>query len=464
MPDFFRRAGARILRVLQSSADPTVVGASAYLYAKLVGTVTQLFTRDSAGVVFQMTPPGIVGGTTISPAAITGTNNNYAPAGLSTATVIRQDLSGPATITGLDATAAGGGSRRVTIFNINATIANQLILANENASSTAGNRFAMPGGADFPLPPNSSVSFEYDPTSSRWRPIGMATTWIPDVVITPTALVANQNNWAPTGLAGATQMRLGYAAGLTITGMVAQPAGTEITIQSIRSTASPEYLTFANESASSTAANRFALPTGAAWYLPPNCSITFKYDGTLSRWVWKSFVSNAFPVFTSNGAPGVSVGYPVENIGLSRNASQILALYASGSRMLIDGASPDPRPATVETNAYFDVKGQARMSGTVAVGPLTGTVNNQAITDITQIARITTSAATALTGLTGGATGRQLTLVNASPTDNVTLNSEDAASTAANRFLLSAATYVIPPNGAVQIWYDPTSLRWRKLS
>ncbi len=78
-------------------------------------------------------------------------------------------------------------------------------------------------------------------------------------------------------------------------------------------------------------------------------------------------------------------------------------------------------------------------------------------------ARFTTGGAASLTGLTGGASGRTLTLWNPSA-NTITLNSEDAGSTAANRFLLSSATLAIPPEGAVLIIYDGTSSRWRVLS
>jgi hypothetical protein len=99
---------------------------------------------------------------TITPTALAGAVNNYNPAGLATATSIRQD-GGAAdrNITGL--TAQAGGTE-VSIYNIGAT--NNLILKTQNASSTAANRFAL--GADITLAPSQSATLWYDSAVSRW--------------------------------------------------------------------------------------------------------------------------------------------------------------------------------------------------------------------------------------------------------------------------------------------------------
>lgn len=101
---------------------------------------------------------------TISPAAITGTTNDYAPTGIADAQIIRQDLSGNATLTGL----TGGASGRVMmIVNLHAT--NTLTLAHD-VTSTAANRFYCPGGADVVLgEQHAAALLIYDATSSRWR-------------------------------------------------------------------------------------------------------------------------------------------------------------------------------------------------------------------------------------------------------------------------------------------------------
>ena len=102
----------------------------------------------------------------ISPAQITSNQNDYAPTGFSTATVLRLSTDASRTITGL---AGGADGRIITIHNIGS---NDLILSNESASSTAANRFAL--GADATIGANTSTTLRYDATSSRWRAIAGA--------------------------------------------------------------------------------------------------------------------------------------------------------------------------------------------------------------------------------------------------------------------------------------------------
>lgn len=99
----------------------------------------------------------------ISPAAI-GNTNDWAPTGLSTAQVIRVDLSSTTVdLTGL----TGGADGRVIILqNIHAT--RRLDLLDESASSSAANRFSL-GGYTVRLHPGGNAILMYDSTASRWR-------------------------------------------------------------------------------------------------------------------------------------------------------------------------------------------------------------------------------------------------------------------------------------------------------
>lgn len=107
----------------------------------------------------------------ISPAAITGSNNDYDPTGWSSgsagAQVVRQDLSAHATLTGL----AGGATGRLAIL-VNIDSAFWLTLAHESGSSSVANRFSFPGSKDIKLAPGGTAILRYDATSSRWRVIG----------------------------------------------------------------------------------------------------------------------------------------------------------------------------------------------------------------------------------------------------------------------------------------------------
>ena len=103
----------------------------------------------------------------LSPPQITTTQNNYNPASLSTATVLRLSTDADASIkvTGL----AGGADGRVIIaFNVGS---NNLVFANQDAASTAANRFL--NTVDVTVKADESESFWYDSTTSRWRGLAM---------------------------------------------------------------------------------------------------------------------------------------------------------------------------------------------------------------------------------------------------------------------------------------------------
>jgi hypothetical protein len=99
----------------------------------------------------------------ISPAQITVDQNNYAPTGFSTASTLRLSTDASRTLTGL---AGGADGRVILIHNIGAQ---DLVLADESASSTAANRFAL--NAAVTIAADQTATLRYDATSSRWRVI-----------------------------------------------------------------------------------------------------------------------------------------------------------------------------------------------------------------------------------------------------------------------------------------------------
>jgi len=105
----------------------------------------------------------------IEPTQIGADQNNYAPTGVDAAAHIRVDSDATRTITGLSASQVEG--TEITIFNDGA---NEIVLADESASSTAGNRFALPNSEDLSLGAESSATLSYDATASRWRVKGGA--------------------------------------------------------------------------------------------------------------------------------------------------------------------------------------------------------------------------------------------------------------------------------------------------
>lgn len=102
----------------------------------------------------------------ISPTQLTGDQNNYDPTSLSTSSVLRLSGDAARTITGL----AGGADGRIVVIHNVGSFA--ITLADESASSTAANRFALPSAIS--IGADGSVTLQYDATSSRWRCIAKA--------------------------------------------------------------------------------------------------------------------------------------------------------------------------------------------------------------------------------------------------------------------------------------------------
>jgi len=75
--------------------------------------------------------------------------------------------------------------------------------------------------------------------------------------------------------------------------------------------------------------------------------------------------------------------------------------------------------------------------------------------------RVTPSAAVTITGM-AALTGARKTLFNVSGSNTITIAHESASSTAGNRVICPGnANYALGPSSAVDIWYDPSSSRWR---
>ena len=95
----------------------------------------------------------------VSPDQITANQNNYP---LPEEFLIRLSSDAARTITGF----AGARPELTIICNVGAQ---NIILAHQNAGSTASNRIISPTGADYTLNANESAHVVYDFTSLRWR-------------------------------------------------------------------------------------------------------------------------------------------------------------------------------------------------------------------------------------------------------------------------------------------------------
>lgn len=97
--------------------------------------------------------------------------------------------------------------------------------------------------------------------------------------ITPTILAADQNDWTPTGgFPGANTVRVQASTPIKITGLTGGAAGRTVILHNIGSNS----ITFAQNSASSLAANRFLF--SGPINLRPNDDMTLQYDGLSSGW------------------------------------------------------------------------------------------------------------------------------------------------------------------------------------
>lgn len=105
----------------------------------------------------------------ITPTQIGANQNNYAPTGIGTASTLRVSASGAFNITGIT---GGSIGRLLLLENVGSF---NITLTHDDASSTAANRFLLPGGASVVIAPNKSAAISYDATSGRWRLIALPT-------------------------------------------------------------------------------------------------------------------------------------------------------------------------------------------------------------------------------------------------------------------------------------------------
>jgi hypothetical protein len=113
---------------------------------------------------------------TISPAQITANQNDYNPAGLADATVVRVTTDASRTLTGL---AGGAAGRLIIIRNVGSF---DLVLAPEDVGSSANNRFSI--GTAITVLPTRSVTLMWDVTLSRWTAFALPSFIVADDSIT----------------------------------------------------------------------------------------------------------------------------------------------------------------------------------------------------------------------------------------------------------------------------------------
>ena len=128
----------------------------------------------------------------------------------------------------------------------------------------------------------AEAGFEYDATNNQATIPGLTVTedFALSGDVSPSQITADQNDYAPTGHATATVMRLTSDARRVITGISGGADGRVLRIMNVGSYP----IVLADASTASTAANRFDLSFGDC-LIPPKLSALLFYDATLSRWV-----------------------------------------------------------------------------------------------------------------------------------------------------------------------------------
>lgn len=160
----------------------------------------------------------------ISPAQIAANTNDYNPAGLATASVLRLSTDASRNITGL---AGGVDGRVLLIFNVGA---NPIVFVKEDAGSAAANRFDLHAG-NITLFTNQGLMLWYDAAASRWKRVAGSSKPMSTTVLTSGSGTYN----TPTGATRLRVRQVGGGAGGTGggSGGVAGTAGNNTSFSTI---------------------------------------------------------------------------------------------------------------------------------------------------------------------------------------------------------------------------------------
>jgi hypothetical protein len=185
--------------------------------------------------------------------------------------------SNAALLTAINATDGGSGDARLQI-------------SKESAAKTASVFFsdAFSGRAEFGLVGSDAFKLKVSADGSSWveafnidqttgnlaLPRGLILTG----VVSPPQITANQNDYNPTGAATASVLQLSSDTSRNITGLAGGAEGRLVSLINIGG----QPIVLADESSSSSAANRFTL--GASLTVAAKQAALLRYDGAAARW------------------------------------------------------------------------------------------------------------------------------------------------------------------------------------
>jgi hypothetical protein len=373
----------------------------------------------------------------LSPSAVSGTINNYAPTGFASARYIMIAPTATTTINGL----AGGTLGRVVTF-VNTTTFT-INFAPEDPGSTATNRFTTMstttptsiGGSGA----TSTVTFLYD--GSRWRQIGQpgSTSQLGGTIstaLTVTGAITASSSVAVAGTLNAdaalrmtgeqtdtsvgaqndyvltstiSVFRWNGASSVTFSGFTGGSFGRILFLVNENLGAS---IILNNESASSTAANRIITNSAVNVTVTGGGGAVLRYDNTASRW-------RVVAVSTT-----------------THNASET---FAAGLAALASVTFSSIGSPTAFTGAQ---------------------VNNWLPTAAFYY-RMSASADTVVTGLSQGAVGGRVAVLRNNSSFKITLAYFNSGSTSAAQFVTpNQADLVMPPSSSAILLYDATGANW----
>ena len=400
-------------------------------------------------------------GTAITPAAITGSVNNWNPTGLSTATTVVIATSGSVSLTGL---AGGSAGRRIRLYNDGA---NDIDVFHNSASSSVGNKIILvSAGTSKRLGGNRGCSMDLEYRGSLWYEVGFTCSVMPlESVSTSTSATLSGNttvqDFRGTRVAvtfsssaednhalSATATILRITASTTTVNFSGMTGGVGGRVLIIQNQPSSTQLVILRHNTTSTAANRFSSSFGEDETLEPGYEAVVMYDDTEQRW----------RIVSKNGR--------FKNSGLFTGqftAYSVAGLY--GDTTFGDDTTDDFFQDTGSKLYLGDV------GGNTITSTATGTQNDFSPTNLDRATIVYLNPATPLTitGIALGRAGRMLTLCNIS-TVQVQLAQDSGSSTAANRLYLPAGLALNIPytnywNGGnsrecVDLVYNGTSSRW----
>jgi len=182
----------------------------------------------------------------------------------------------------------------------------------------------------------------------------------------------------------------------------------------------------------------------------------FTYDGT--QWVWAN-ANSSDQVYVVSGTSGNFIN--VASDGSLQDSGYNNSTYAPASKGVTNGDTHNHLGG--DGNPITTLPEDLNLTGVISPSQITSNQNNYSPTGLSTATtlRLNSDAARSITGLAGGAAGRIIVFENIG-SFNITLTTEDSASTAANRFIFSASIPVAPNTGLI-LKYDPTTARWRNL-